>query len=81
MPGSQTREPMNVTPGNSFFHTVPGSAARPEAPRPAHGTAQILQAQAVEDARRTALPARGDAPARAPGAPWGPRGSLIDIIA
>ena len=72
---------MNVTSGNSFFHTVPGSAARPEAVRPAHGMAQILQAQAVEEAKRTAPPARGDAPARAPGLPYGPRGSLIDIVA
>lgn len=72
---------MNVTPGNSFFHTVPGSAARPEAARPAPGTAQILQAQAVEDARRAAPAERGDASARVPGLPYGPRGSLIDIIA
>lgn len=72
---------MNIVPGSSFFQTVPGSAARPDAARAAHGPSQILQAQSVDEAGRAARPDRGDAPARPHGLPNGPRGSLIDIIA
>src|SRR5690606_7042251 len=72
---------MNVSPGSSFFQTVPGSAARPDAARAAHGPSQMLQAQSVEDAGRAAPTGRGDAPVRPHGLPIGPRGSLVDIIA
>ena len=67
---------MNVIPGSSFFQTVSGSAAN----RP-HGAAQILQAQSVENGRSAAPPERDDAASRPRSVPYGPRGSLIDIIA
>jgi hypothetical protein len=72
---------MNIVPGSSFFQTVGGSAARPEVARPSHGASQILQAQAVDGSRRADQSDGGGAPTRTPGVPYGPRGSLIDIIA
>ena len=72
---------MNIVPGSSFFQTVSGSAARPEVARPSQGASQILQAQAVDGTRRVEQPDSAGASIRAPGVPYGPRGTLVDIIA
>ncbi len=72
---------MNVTPGSAFLKTVPGSTGH-AAPRATPSTSAALQAQSTEAGRRAENAAtRQDAPARPGPAPFGPRGSIIDIIA
>jgi hypothetical protein len=72
-------EPMNAIPGSAFFKTVSGSAGQAASPRPIPATNAALQAQTAESGRRAGS-ATNEAGSPPP-APFGPRGSIIDIIA
>jgi hypothetical protein len=74
---------MTVVSGTGFFRPTPGPTGQANAPRPAAAPNAVLQAQSAAGtgSRAEGADSRPGSPSRPAPAPFGPRGSIIDIVA